>query len=191
MIEERTIIDRVLEGETDKFRLIVEQYNERIFLLVRGYVHQIEDAEDVTQETFLQAFISLGDFKGNSAFSTWLYRIAVNTSYSYLRKKNKRSVFSYYETKISSLAEHLQTNRNDNPQKQLSSKQTEEQIFKEIDKLPTKQRTAFILSRIQDMSQKEIAEVMSLSAHAVESLIQRAKKQLKIKLISIINENKF
>jgi len=191
MIEERKIIERILEGETEQFRLIVDQYHERIFLLVRGYVHQIEDAEDVTQETFLHAFISIGDFKGKSEFSTWLYRIAVNTSYSYLRKKSRRSIFTYYEAKINNLTEHLQSHKSDNPQKQLSTKQTEEQIFKEIDKLPANQRTAFILSRIQEMSQKEIAEVMSLSAHAVESLIQRAKKQLKIKLISIINENKF
>ncbi|MFA6770807.1 MAG: sigma factor, partial [Bacteroidales bacterium] len=64
MISDEKIIEKVLEGETDLFRLLVERYHERIFILLRGFVHQIEDAEDVTQETFIKAFISLGSFKG-------------------------------------------------------------------------------------------------------------------------------
>jgi len=70
----------------------------------------------------------------------------------------------------------------------MSGKQTEEIIYKEIDNLPVTQKTAFILSRLDGLSQKEIAEIMSLSVQAVDSLIQRAKRQLKIKLITIINE---
>lgn len=191
MIEEKKIIELVLEGETEMFRFLVEQYHERIFVLARGFTHQIQDAEDITQETFLNAFVSLGDFKGNSEFSTWLFRIGINTAYSFLRKKKIRSIITYYETKLNQISEQFQTNKNDNPHKILSDKQSEELIFKEIDKLPANQRTAFILSRLHETSQKEIAEIMCLSVHAVESLIQRAKKQLKIKLISIINENKY
>jgi len=190
MIDQEKIITRVLEGETEMFRLLVELYHERIFILARGFVHQIQDAEDLTQETFLNAFLALGDFKGKSEFSTWLYRIGINTIYSYLRKKRRRLVINYYETFVNIVSEPFQTNKNDTPHKILTTKQTEEIIYKEIDKLPANQKTALVLSRLQGLSQKEIAEIMSLSVHAVESLLQRGKKQLKIKLIPIINENK-
>lgn len=189
MIDQEKIIARVLEGETEMFRLLVELYNERIFILARGFVHQVQDAEDLTQETFLNAFLALGDFKGKSEFSTWLYRIGINTIYSYLRKKQRRSVITYYETFVNNISEQFHSNKNDTPHKILTTKQTEEIIYRAIDKLPPNQRTALILSRLDGLSQKEIAEVMSLSVHAVESLLQRGKKQLKIKLIPIINEH--
>ncbi|PKO98359.1 MAG: hypothetical protein CVU13_10950 [Bacteroidetes bacterium HGW-Bacteroidetes-8] len=189
MISEDKIIERVLDGETEMFRLLVERYHERIFILSRGFVHQVQDAEDITQETFLRAFISLGSFRGSSEFSTWLYRIGINSAYTFLRKRDKRTISSFYETKIGAIANLLQTNKNDNPHRLLSSKEAQELIYKEIDRLPERQRVAFIFSRLDDMSQKEIAKIMSLSVHAVESLIQRAKKQLKEKLISVINEN--
>lgn len=189
MISEDKIIERVLDGETEMFRLLVERYHERIFILSRGFVHQVQDAEDITQETFLRAFISLGSFRGGAEFSTWLYRIGINSAYSFLRKREKRTIFSFYESKIGAIANLLQTNKDDNPHRLLSSKEVQELIYKEIDRLPERQRVAFIFSRLDDMSQKEIAKIMSLSVHAVESLIQRAKKQLKEKLISVINEN--
>lgn len=188
--EEDKIIERVLEGETDLFRLLVERYHERIFVLSRGFVHQIQDAEDVTQETFLRAFISLGNFKGECEFSTWLYRIGLNTAYSFLRKRSRKSILSFYGSKHEVNIELLPSNGNDTPHKLLISKESMELICKEIDRLPIKQREAFILSRLDQMSQIEISQIMSLSVHAVESLIQRAKKKLKEKLILIINENR-
>lgn len=176
MISEDKIIERVLDGETDMFRLLVERYHERIFILSRGFVHQLQDAEDITQETFLRAFISLGSFRGSSEFSTWLYRIGINSAYTFLRKREKKSILSFYESKVGAIANLLQTNKNDNPHRILSSKEVQELIYREIDRLPQRQRVAFIFSRLDEMPQKEIAQIMSLSVHAVESLIQRAKK---------------
>ncbi len=189
MISEEQIIEGVLEGETDLFRLLVERYHERIFILSRGFVHQIEDAEDVTQETFIKAFISLGSFKGRSEFSTWLYRIGVNSAYTFLRKKSRKQILSRSELTKESIVELMHSNIDDTPQKLLISKETQEFIYKEIDKLPKRQREVFILSRVEQMSQKKIAEVTNVSVSAVESLIQRAKRNLKEKLISIIDEN--
>lgn len=189
MISDEKIIDKVLEGETDLFRLLVERYHERIFILSRGFAHQEQDAEDITQETFLRAFMSLGSFKRKSEFSTWLYRIGVNTAYTFLKKRNRKKIFSSYESLKETIIDFTHTNINDTPHKDLLSKELQELICKEIDKLPIKQREAFILSRLDQMSQKEIAHVMSLSVHAVESLIQRANKKLKEKLTKIINEN--
>lgn len=189
MISEEQIIDRVLNGETDLFGVLVERYHERIFVLSRGYVHHVQDAEDITQETFLKAFMSLSSFKGKSEFSTWLYRIGVNTAYSFLKKRNIKKIFSFEFIK-EDIIERMHSNLNDTPHRKLTSKETQEIIYKEIDKLPKRQKEAFILNRIDEMSQKEIAEVMSLSVSAVDSLIQRAKRNLKEKLILLINENK-
>jgi RNA polymerase sigma-70 factor (ECF subfamily) len=191
MRDEKKIIEDILSGETEMYRLLVERYHEKIFILVRGFVHQTEDAEDVTQETFMQAFVSLGSFSGRSEFSTWLYRIGINSAYSFLRKRKRKSLFELYTDKISSLTDFLTSTKTENPQTIMSCKETEEIIYKEIDNLPANQKTALILSRLDGLSQKEIAEIMSLSVQAVDSLVQRAKRQLKIKLIPIINEKEF
>ncbi|MDO9680740.1 MAG: RNA polymerase sigma factor [Bacteroidales bacterium] len=191
MRDELKIIDRILSGETEMYRLLVERYHEKIFILVRGFVHQTEDSEDVTQETFMQAFVSLGSFNGKSEFSTWLYRIGINSAYTFLRKRNRKSITELYTEKLGALTDFITSAKTENPQTIMSGKQTEEVIYKEIDNLPANQKTAFILSRLDGLSQKEIAEIMSLSVQAVDSLIQRAKRQLKIKLIPIINEKEF
>ena len=188
MNEER-IIESVLNGETEMFRLLVERYHERVYILSRGFVHSKEDAEDVTQDTFLKAFISLGDFKGRSEFSTWLFRICINTSISHIKKKGRKFILSVYGERFKSFIEEFSADRTESPYAILHEKDYSQLIYKEIDKLPEKQKTAFVLSRIKELSQKEIAEIMKSSVHAVESLIQRANRQLKIKLISIINEN--
>ncbi|PKO96090.1 MAG: hypothetical protein CVU12_07130 [Bacteroidetes bacterium HGW-Bacteroidetes-7] len=191
MRDEKKIIDSILSGETEMYRLLVERYHEKIFILVRGFVHQTEDAEDVTQETFMQAFVSLGSFNGKSEFSTWLYRIGINSAYDFIKKRNRKSIIEFYTEKISALNDFITSTKTDNPQTIMSGKETEEIIYKEIDNLPANQKTALILSRLDGLSQKEIAEIMSLSVQAVDSLIQRAKRQLKIKLIPIINEKEF
>ncbi len=187
MNEER-IIECVLNGETDMFRLLVERYHERVFILSRGFVHNREDAEDVTQDTFLKAFISLSDFHGRSEFSTWLFRICINTSISHIKKKNKRFFLTEYGEKLKSFLEQFSNDKSETPYYILSEKERREIIYKEIDKLSEKQKTAFVLSRLEELSQKETAKIMLISEHAVESLIQRANKQLKNKLKSIIDE---
>lgn len=191
MRDEKKIIEDILSGETEMYRLLVERYHEKIFILVRGFVHQTEDAEDVTQETFMQAFVSLGSFNGRSEFSTWLYRIGINSAYDFIRKRKRKSIVEFYTEKISALTDFISTTKTENPQTIMSCRETEEIIYKEIDNLPANQKTALILSRLDGLSQKEIAEIMSLSVQAVDSLVQRAKRQLKIKLISIINEKEF
>lgn len=200
MKDQEQIIKRILEGEAELFRLLVDFYHNRIFVLTRGFVHVVQDAEDITQETFINAFVSLGSFKGKSDFSTWLYRIAINTTHSFLRKKsrsatNNKKIDSAIEVTNDKRAEwangqiDMRESGRD-PYEIISEKQINELIYREIDRLPTSQRTAFVLSRVEEMSQKEIAKVMNSSVHAVESLLQRAKKRLKIELTPIIYENR-
>jgi len=187
MNEER-IIESVLNGETEMFRLLVERYHERVYILSRGFVHSREDAEDVTQDTFMKAFISLGNFYGKSEFSTWLFRICINTSLTHVKKKNKGFFFSEIGEKLKSLIDQFSNDKSETPFNILSDKEKREIVYKEIDSLSEKQKTAFVLSRLEELSQKEIAKIMIISEHAVESLIQRANRQLKNKLKTLLDE---
>lgn len=177
------IVDRVIKGELDLFSIIVERYHLKVFHLCIGFVHQREDAEDITQEIFTCIFTSLKSFKGNSQFSTWLYRIAINTTYSYLRKKRRREAVMFYGMFLTAAFEfrHLLP-QSDEPDWILNQKQTNEKVFEAIDSLSESQRRAFVLSKYDGLSQKNIAEIMKISEEAVESLMQRAKRNLQKKL---------
>lgn len=179
------VIERILVGETELFRLLVDCYHHKVFVLIRGFVHQEQDAEDLTQETFINAFVSLGSFKGKAEFSTWLYRIAVNTTYSFLRKSQREKMSPFL---ASENGKENEKEKGKSPYQQTSERQINEFIYKEIDRLPNNQRIAFVLSRVDGMSQKEIAKVMGVSVSAVDSLVQRAKRKLKEKLKFLIDE---
>lgn len=177
------IINRVLNGEIELFSAIVERYHLKVYSLCIGFVHHQEDAEDITQEVFTNLFTSLASFKGNSQFSTWLYRIAVNTTYSFCRNKRRRETVMFFGLFSAVESEYsLDSSSDDEPDHILNKKQMHKIIFQAIDLLPANQRKAFILSKYDDFSQREIAAIMELSEEAVESLLQRAKRNLQKKL---------
>lgn len=148
-----------------------------------GFVHHQEDAEDITQDIFASVYTSLVSFKGNSQFSTWLYRIAVNTTCTFLRQKRRReSVMFFGMFNVAEVKYKHSISQSDEPDHILNKKQTQKCIFKEIDSLPENQRKAFILSKYDDLPQREIAAIMEISEEAVESLLQRAKRNLQKKL---------
>lgn len=170
-------IQRVLEGNREAFRFLVDKYQEKVFRTAMGFVHQQEEAEDITQETFIRAYQSLQTFQGDSEFSTWLYRIAINTCLNTLSQKRK-NIFIRQAEKLMQKALHLKSYEPD-PQEQLVNQESSERIRKAIDNLPEKQRLAFTLSKYDDLPQKEIAEILKISEGAVEQLLQRAKINLK------------
>ncbi len=138
-----------------------------------GFVHQKEDAEDITQVVFIRAFQSLAGFAGRSSFSTWLYRIAIHTSLNELKRRKRRKLWSM-------AADMFQLpSGNRDPVQELSEKTERDQIRKAIDRLPEKQRMAFILSRYEELPQREVAQIMEISEGAVEQLLLRARENLK------------
>ena len=92
-MDDSAIIKEILHGDKDKFRLLIEKYQQMVFRTVMGFVHNKEDADDLTQEIFIQVYQSLERFKGNSAFSTWLYRIAINASLNKIRRSPLKIIF--------------------------------------------------------------------------------------------------
>lgn len=149
-----------------------------------SFVQNTEDAEDLTQEVFIEVHRSLSQFKEQSSVSTWIYRITVNKSLDFLRKKNRQKRFGFlsslfYEDSGELKHDHAHF---DHPGILMENKEKARYLFAAIESLSENQKTAFILFNIEELSQKEIAEIMNTSPKAVESLIQRAKLSLRIKL---------
>jgi RNA polymerase sigma-70 factor (ECF subfamily) len=184
---DESIIKQLLEGNRDIYRELVEKYQPMIFRTCMGFLHHKEEAEDLTQEVFIQAYQALSTFKGNSSFSTWIYRIAVNASLNKVRKTTKNKLLQRFESFIGgekSKNFELPIPENENPEAILIMDEHRAWVQKALDSLPENQRTAIVLSKYDDLPQKEIAAIMNTTEGAVEALIQRAKANLRDKLSS-------
>lgn len=185
------IIRLILDGDRQIFRILVEKHQSMVFRTCVGFVHDKDDADDLTQDIFIQAYQSLPKFKGEASFSTWLYRIAVNASLNRVRK-NARSPFLHRIDSIFQTAtgKELLPPLPDNldPETIIISQEHSKWVQNALDSLPENQRTAIVLSKYDDLPQKEIAEIMKTTEGAVEALIQRAKANLRIRLASFNNK---
>lgn len=181
------IISLILKGNRDKYQILVEKYQPMVFRTCMGFLHNKEDADDLTQDIFIQAYQSLSKFKGDASFSTWIYRIAVNASLNKVRKTSKSFFFQRFEKVFGgekSIAFEIPIPDTENPENILIQNEHREWMQKALNSLPENQRTAIVLSKYDDLSQKEIAAIMNTSEGAVEALIQRAKANLREKLSS-------
>lgn len=183
---ETDFIRNIKNGDTQAFKLIVEQHQKLVFRTVMGFVHVKEDAEDLTQEVFIQAYQSLKHFEEKAEFATWLYRITVNTCLNHIKKNRFRKLFDFAEEKWQTLFN--QQDNQVNPEEQLIDQEMNNLVKKAINQLTEKQRTAFILSKYNDLPQKRIAEIMQLSEGAVEQHLQRAKTKLHKKLSGLVGK---
>ncbi len=184
-MDDKDAIALILKGDREKFRLLVEKYQQMVFRTCLGFVHNKEDADDLTQDVFIRAYQSLSRFKGNSAFSTWLYRIAVNASLNRIRKSPLNILFRKPGDTSADIKEKeffYQLKDEDNPEKILIRQEHVKMVHRALESLPENQRTAMVLSKYDELPQKEIAEIMKISEGAVEALLQRAKKNLREKL---------
>ena len=187
VISDYEIIRLILQGDRNKFRLLVEKYQPMVFRTCMGFLHNKDDADDLTQDVFIQAYQSLQNFKGEAAFSTWIYRITVNASLNKVRKSSGKPILQRLDTlfgvgkgkEISFPVFDVE-----DPESILIRHEHKEWVKNALDSLPENQRTAIVLSKYDDMSQKEIAEIMKTTEGAVEALIQRAKTNLRVKLLS-------
>lgn len=166
------ILNAVAQNDQNAFRQLYELYSEKVYNTAISYMQNERDAEEVTQDVFVSIFRNASKFKGNSSVSTWIYRISVNTSINYLRKRKKYRVFQFGDSsKDEADFEH--------PGVLMENKENAKALFKVIQTLPESQKTAFILSFVEDLPRKKVAEIMETSLKSVESLLQRAKKNLR------------
>jgi RNA polymerase sigma-70 factor, ECF subfamily len=170
-LDEKELIEKLCAGSENAFRYLLDQHQQRIFRACLGFLHNKEDAEDVTQEVFVQVYKSIGNFKGDSALSSWLYRIAVNKSLNFIKEKNSNGFFG-------TIKDALGISGASTPHSELEKKETENLLLKAIENLPEKQRIAFTLAKYEHLSYKDVAEIMQTSVSSVESLLFRAKNNL-------------
>jgi RNA polymerase sigma-70 factor (family 1) len=164
------------------FQNIYNQYHILVYNVALHYVQNIEDAEEITQDVFMQVHGSLEKFQEKSTVKTWLYRITINKSLDFIKHKNSKKRFFIFGNKSQSEAEYLNSSNFEHPGILLENKEKAAQLYAVINELSENQKTAFILSKIDGLSNPEIAAIMQLSVSSVESLIFRAKSTLKEKL---------
>jgi RNA polymerase sigma-70 factor (ECF subfamily) len=163
-----------------------ETYNahkDLVYNLALQYIQNVEEAEEITQDVFVSVFNNLNTFNHKSNIKTWLYRITVNKSLDYLkakRSKKRWSIFSPLQTNEEKDQHHF-ANFN-HPGVEMEQKEATEHIFNCLNKLPDRQKTVLILLKIEQTSQAEASEILNISPKAIESLFQRAKKNLNLLL---------
>lgn len=164
---------------------MVDIHKNRVYNTVLGFIRHTSDAEDVTQNVFIKIFETAGSFKQQSKLSTWIYRISVNESLDFIRHRNRKKRWAVITNLFGSDNELLyQETDNEHPGVLTENKEKAQILFKAIDRLPQQQKTAFLLQKTQDCTQQQIAEIMQISEGAVESLLTRAKANLKKLLIN-------
>jgi RNA polymerase sigma-70 factor (ECF subfamily) len=181
------LVQGIIDRDERVFRLLVEKYQKLVFNACYNLIRYKEDAEDVSQDVFIEIYESIHLFRNESKLSTWLYRIAINKSLNHIRKyKWKSMVYSIENFFNSDKNTHLDiedTNSLNTPETIEYNERTKV-LKRAIDSLPENQKIAFILCKYDELSYQEIAEVMNLSLSSVESLIHRAKLGLQKKLAS-------
>ena len=183
------VVQRVQAGDVAAFDDLVIKYRERIYSVIYNLTSNKEDSFDLSQEAFIKAFQSIARFKGKSSFFTWLYRISVNTTLSFLKKNRHRRFLSYEniaeETGSSDVLEALAAKTS--TEKPTLIKELQHKLNDALQTLSVKHRTVIVLFEIDNLSHHEIAEIMNCSVGTVRSRLHYAKKQLQSELQDLLD----
>ena len=178
MHNSKEFIELIKKGDKNAFQELVEFSKDRIYNTCLALLQNNEDAEDQTQEVFITVFHSIHQFKGDSTLQTWIYRIAVNKCKDFLKKKNAKKRLSFLTSLLKNETVELAVNF-EHPGIVLEKKENAKILFEALKELPENQKIAFTLNKIENLSYQEIADTMQVSLSSVESLIFRAKTNMK------------
>ena len=186
-MNEDDLIERIRADDPLAFKDLFDSNVTLVYNVCFRMLSNQHDAEDVTQEVFLEAYKSLKRFRFESKLSTWLYRIAVNRSLNHQRtKKLNRWLFLGFSASEVGMDSHdFPSASEDNPDGVMEKKDTERIVQKAIAKLPERQRTALLLHRYEELPYQDIAKIMNVSVASVESLLHRAKQTLAKRLFPL------
>ncbi|MCA3220995.1 MAG: RNA polymerase sigma factor RpoE [Burkholderiales bacterium] len=177
---DQALVERVQRGDKRAFELLVSKYQRKIFRLLSRLIRDPAEIEDVAQEAFIKAYRALPNFRGESAFYTWLYRIAINTAKNHLVAQGRRAPTTT-ETEVEdaeNFDEADQLRDYNTPDAMLLSRQVGEAVNRAIEKLPEDLRTAIVLRELEGLSYEEIAEAMNCPIGTVRSRIFRAREAI-------------
>ncbi|HUT53820.1 MAG TPA: sigma-70 family RNA polymerase sigma factor [bacterium] len=179
------LIGQARSGDAAAFEALIERYRSRVFRLAVRFTRNPDDAQEVLQEVFFTVYQKLGQFEGKSAFSTWLYRVAVNTALMRLRGRDKAELVSISEFPDDSLPGETEGK---GPEDKIMTEQALARIERAMIPLPADFKTVLILRDIEDFSNEETAEIMGLSVAAVKSRLHRARGFMRKKLEDLYKE---
>lgn len=190
--EHYLLIKEISNGNAKALEKLFLLLKNGVFNVALSYTRNREDAEEITQDVFVEIYHSASTFKGDSSVKTWAYRITINKSLDFIRYKNRKKRFALLTSLLSKETGEVKYHQPDfdHPGISLENKEKAQYLFAAIDKLPQNQQTAFILLKIEGMSQREAAETMQVNEKALESLYQRAKQNLRKTLSDVYDELK-
>ena len=168
------MVAQLQEGSEAAFRILVERYQDRIYRTVFALLRNPEEAEDVAQEVFVEIYQTIGQFRGEAALSTWLYRLATSLALKNLRRARAKKRFAYFTSLLG-----FEPPDHAHPLALLVGQQQLEQLLAHLARLPIQQQVAFTLRHEQELSYEQIAAVLGTTVAAVESLLFRARQTLR------------
>jgi len=174
---DRQLVERAQKGDTRAFDLLVKKYQHKILGLIGRYVHDPAEVQDVAQEAFIKAYRALGKFRSESAFYTWMYRIAINTAKNHLVSRGRRPPGSDMDIVDAEVLDHSgRLSDIETPEAVLQRDQLESAVFEAIENLPEDLRTAITLREMDGLAYEDIANIMHCPVGTVRSRIFRARE---------------
>jgi len=185
---DQALVERVQQGDKQAFDVLVLKYQNKIIQLIYRYVHDPDEARDVAQEAFIKAYKAIDRFRGDSAFYTWIYRIAINTAKNYLVASSRRPPKGDIDAQDAEQYEGaMGLKEYATPERLLLKDEIQAAIAKAIDELPDDLRTAIILRELEGLSYEEIAQTMECPIGTVRSRIFRARDAIDVRLKPLLD----
>jgi len=187
---DQELITGIIKRDKPAIEFLVRKYNKQVIKTAFHLLQNMDDAEDLAQDVYVEIIESVKHFKGAATLTTWIYRLTVNKSLNFIRKNKRKQLVKNFEsffrnTDGSRSHTFPEPAANDNS---LDDKERRHILENAVNSLPENQKTAFILNKYEELAYKEIAEIMNLSLASVESLLHRAKQNLQKKLIVHFSE---
>jgi RNA polymerase sigma-70 factor (ECF subfamily) len=178
-MDEKILVEQARQGRQDAFEALVRMYNQKVFALAYGFVRDRASADDLAQEIFLKVYQALPNFRVESGFSTWLYRIAVNHVKDFLRKSSRRKTVSLDQVGDGPLAV------SDGAEARIQEREDEERraaVYRALETLPPKYRLILTLRDVDGLPYEEVARALAIAPGTVDSRLHRARKMLRKKM---------
>ena len=185
------LIEQLQQGDEQAFKKLVDEWQDMVYNTAVSIVQNEDDADDITQDVFIQVYQSVSSFKGESKFSTWLYRIVISKALDHVKKKKRKKRFAFVQNLFGTVSEEeIHPQEFNHPGVLMENRERAAELFKAMELLPDNQRIAFTLHKLEAQKHQDIAAIMDISVTAVESLIARAKGNLRKTLNAYYTKNK-
>jgi len=186
------LIVQLQQGDEQAFKKLVDEWQDMVYNTAVSIVQDEDDADDITQDVFIQVYQSVSSFKGESKFSTWLYRIVISKALDHVKKKKRKKRFAFVQSLFGTASEEeIHPEEFNHPGVLMENRERAAELFKAMQQLPDNQRIAFTLHKLEAQKHQDIAVIMDISLTAVESLIARAKANLRKILNAYYTNNNF